>query len=207
MPAALNAESRDYIGLTVGFDISGKTNIFDDGNVWNSKSASLDTLMDILVYFNGENDGFRVGTGFSIGCGVPLLYSTSYGEVYGKKPFAFYGKVTGECAYFIDAKTAIESKAGFAVRVDQLNFRENYKEVQLSSPTMIFNASILGVAGLSARHEIVPGVVIRSGIEVDFSLLEYINAVQGPNIVYNYVGMYKGSRISVLPYMSALFSY
>lgn len=207
LSASLNAESLDYIGFTTGFDVSGKTTVFADGNVWESKSASIDAFMDLLVYFNNENSNIRYGTGFSIGCGFPVIYGTSYGEVDGKKPFACYGKVTGEIAFFVNSKTALESKGGFAIRVDQLDFNKNYEELNLDAPTRVINTSIMGIVGLSVRHEVKQGIVIRGGMDVSTSLLEYIDAIQGPTIINNYMGMHKGSRISVMPYLSLLFSY
>ena len=132
---------------------------------------------------------------------------TGFGTVEGKKPIAIYGKASAEIAYFLNNKTAIEQKIGVSIRVDQLDFSSNYNEVGLSSPTRIMNSSILGLWGASIRHELFDGVVLRGGIEMSFSILEYLDSFQGPTIVNKYMGMHKGSRTSCMPYLSLLFSY
>ena len=207
LPLSLFAESMDYIGVSIGGDFSSKTKVFYDGNAWESNRASVDLMMDLLVYFNSANSHIRFGTGFSIGCGFPVYYVTGFGSIEGKKPIAFYGKASAEMACFFNDKTAIEQKIGFAIRVDQLDFRKNYSEVGLSAPTKVMNSSIMGLWGASVRHEVAAGVVVRGGVEMSFSILEYLDSFQGPAVINKYMGMYRGSRYSCMPYISLLFSY
>ncbi len=203
----LCAESLDYIGFSLGFDFSSKSTVFSDGIVWESNSTSVDLSMDMLVYFNSQDSQIRYGSGFSIGCGLPVFYDTVYGTVEGKKPFAVYGKASFDVAFFINNKAAIESKLGFAIRVDQLDFRSNHAELGLSQPMRLMNTGIMALLGLSMRYEVNPGIVLRGGTELMLSMLEHIELFQGPSIADSYEGVHKGSRSSIVPYLSILFSY
>lgn len=203
----LSAESLDYIGFTTGFDIGAKSTKFDNGNEWRTKRSSVDLALDLLVYFNNEHQSLRSGAGFAIGCGFPFYYETVFGVVDGAKPLTIRGKATFELAYLIDHTLALESRAGISIRVNYLDFHKNYKEVGLSAPTNIMNAELQGVFGISARYEVMSGIVLRAGMDFNVSFLEYLETLYGPDILSDYMGARKGNRLSLFPYASVLFSY